>query len=103
MSFDYRALGWQHLLGTGLLAGLTISFTMRYPHPRFHWVLRSTLALLALSALSAIPLFRFERPGKLVFAPLVLFAASLLSFLVLVAKTTSARLKEERERRRGGR
>lgn len=100
MDFDYRSLGLQHLLGTGLIAGLTIYFSMRYPDPRFQWLLRSTVALLVLSALSAIPLFRFERPGKLVFAPLVLFAASLLSFLVLVGKTTSARLKDERERRR---
>lgn len=100
MEFDYRSLGLQHLAGTGVIAGLTIFYSMRYPDPRFQWVLRSTVALLVLSALSAIPLFRLERPGKLVFAPLVLFVASLLSFLVLVAKTTSARLKDERERRR---
>jgi len=101
--FDHRILGLQHLLGTGLLAGLTLFSSMRYPDPRFTREFRWTMVLLTLSALSAIPLFRDERPGKLVFAPLLLFIASLLSFLVFVVKSATARLKDERERRRRGR
>jgi phosphoglycerol transferase MdoB-like AlkP superfamily enzyme len=86
-------------VGTGLLAGLTLFFSMRYPDRRFHREFYGTLALLALTALSAIPLFRDERPGKLVFAPLLLFVASLLSFLLFVGRTTVARVRDERERR----
>ena len=103
MPFDYRTLGLQHLLGTGMLAGLTIFFSIRYPDSRFNAEFRWTLVFLTLSALSAIPLFRNEPPGKLAFAPLLLFAASLLAFFVYVARTTAARLKDARERRRRGR
>jgi hypothetical protein len=100
--FNYRALGLQHLLGTGLLAGLTLLFSLRYPDPRFNREFRWTLALLGLAALAAIPLFRGERPGKLAFAPLVLFVAALLSFLVYVGRTAAGRLRDQRERRRRG-
>jgi len=101
--FNYRMLGLQHLVGTGLLAGLTLFFSMRYPDPRFQREFRWTLTLLSIAALSAIPLFLAEQSGKLVFAPLILFVTSLISFLIFVSRTAATRLKEERERRKRGR
>ena len=97
---DYRMLGLQHLLGTAVLAGLTLFFSMRYPEPRANREFRWTLLLLALSALSVTPLFVVQPPGRLVWAPLLFFIAGLLCFLIFVIRAARAHLESERERRR---
>src|SRR5690242_6872336 len=97
---DYRILALQHLLGTAVMAGLTLFFSMRFPEPAANREFRATLGFLALSALSVIPLFVVQPPGRLVWPPLILFLAGLLSFLVYVLQAARLRLKAERKRRR---
>ena len=96
MPFNYRLLGLEHLLGTALLAGLTLLMSIRFAEPGADRYLHVTLTLLALSALAVIPLFRDTPPGRLVFLPLAFFVAALAAFVVFV-------LKAARERRRNRR
>ena len=58
------------------------------------------LALLVLSALSVIPLFRDTPPGRLIFLPLACFVAALAAFVAFVIKATRERLLTRRSKRR---
>ena len=97
---DYQILALEHLLGTAVLAGLTLFFSMRFPEPGANREFRATLGFLTISALSVIPLFVVQPPGRLVWPPFILFLAGLLSFLVYVIQAARERLRRERERRR---
>jgi hypothetical protein len=100
MPFNYHLLALEHLLGTGLLAGLTLLMSIRFAEPGADRHFHATLALLALSALSVIPLFRDTPPGRLIFLPLALFVASLAAFVAFVIKATRERLRSRRNKRR---
>lgn len=96
----FRALALWHLLGTAILAALTLLVSIRFPEPSAERLFRLTLALLALSALAAIPLFSASAPGRLLLVPLAVFVAGTLAFLVFCAKVISERYRALRRRRR---
>lgn len=97
---NFRLLALQHLLGSGLLAGLTLVTSLRFPEPGANRFLYLTLALQTAGAAGVIPLFRDTPPGRLIYVPLGLFVAGLLSFLVFVVMVTRERLRTRRAQRR---
>ena len=100
MPFNYRLLALEHLLGTALLAGLTLLMSIRFDERGADRHFHATLALLVLSALSVIPLFRDTPPGRLIFLPLACFVAALAAFVAFVIKATRERLRTRRSKRR---
>ncbi len=96
---NFRLLALEHLLGTAVLAGLTLLMSIRYPEPAAERHFRLTLLLLALSAVAVAPLF-LESPGRLIFLPLGVFLAALLAFLAFVTKTIHQRYLTLRRRRK---
>ncbi len=99
MSFNYRLLAFQHLLGTAVLTAMTLLLSIRFPQSGTERYFRVTLALLALSAAAVIPLFGSSPTRRLAFLPLVLFLVAVISFLLLVTKTTRELYRKIRERR----
>ena len=99
MSFNYHLLAFQHLLGTAVLAAMTLLLSIRCPQSGAERHFRVTLALLALSALAVIPLFGSTPTRRAALIPLALFLAAIISFLLFVTKTTRELYRKIRERR----
>ncbi len=100
MLFSYRLLGLEHLLGTAVLAGMTLFLSIRFPEPGANFHFRLTLALLAFSALSTIPFFLDAAPGRLALLPLGVFLAATLAFLSFAGKVITERIRAPRRRQR---
>ena len=99
-TFDFRLLGLEHLLGTTLLAGLTIYLSIRMPESRADWPLRVALIVELLAALAAIPLF-FAAPSKAIIRlALAAFCAAGAAFIVFGWQTIRARVAAIHERRK---
>jgi hypothetical protein len=97
MAVNFRLLALQHLLGTAVLAALTLYLSLRFPMPAANRHLYVTLGLEAAAALAVLPFFRAEHPGVLAALPFALFVAALLAFL-FYARHIIRELKKPRRR-----
>ncbi len=95
--FSIRFLVFAHLLWTGVLTGLTLVLSARYPYPATAKWFRLTLLLLAVTALAPLPLL-----WKLMFLlwlpPLtfLLAIAAFLAYAVMVARAHLDHVRRER-------
>src|SRR5207244_1906099 len=99
MSFNYHLLAFQHLLGTAILAGLTLVLSMRMPEPGAERSFRLALLLEAFSGIGVLPLFMDAPSRGLVTLSLAAFAAASLGFLIFTARTILERKRAITERR----
>ena len=76
-----RLVVYLHLMWTGVMAGLTLLLSMRFPYPETTTWFRITLALLAACALAVVPLLGGGSLSR-IWLPFVAFVAATLSFVV---------------------
>jgi len=100
MLFNYRLLASEHLLGTVLLAGLTLLLSVRIPEPGAGRYLHAALILEALAGLAAVPMLFGESRSILVRLALALFGAAVGAFLLFAARTMQERWRSINSRRR---
>jgi hypothetical protein len=98
MTFDYRMLAAQHLLGTVLLTALTLFLSLRIPERGAERWLRATLLLEALAGLAAVPMLFGETPKAVVRLALALFAAAAVGFVLFAAMTLRERWRAMQSR-----
>lgn len=95
--FSLRFLVSAHLLWTAVLTGLTLVLSARYPYPETAKWFRLALILLAVTALSPIPLL--DRIVSLLWLPPATFVLALAAFLVytvMVARVHLGHLRGQR-------
>lgn len=95
--FSTRFLVFAHLLWTGVLTGLTLVLSVRYPYPSTMKWFRLTLLLLAVTALSPLPLL--WKLLYLLWLPPLTFLLALAAFLVYVVLVARAHLDHIRRQR----
>ncbi len=97
--FDYRLLALEHLLGTALLAGLTLYLSIRMPEPGALLTLRIALATEALAGLAAVPLFGSAPTRVMAWISMGVFVAAVAAFLAFGAITIRERIRAIKARR----
>ncbi len=95
--FSIRFLVCAHLLWTGVLTGLTLVLSVRYPYPETQKWFRLTLLLLAVTALSPLPLL-WKLMYLLWMPPLtfLLAMAAFITYAVMVARAHLDYIRRER-------
>lgn len=96
-AINLKLLVFAHLLWTGVMAGLTLLLNARYPYPQTHFFYRLTLLLLALTALSPLPvLWHYLR---LLWLPPLSFGIATVGFVVYGVMVMRAHIAYVRRKR----